>query len=355
MTSVAIHVGQLLQPVPGGIGRYVRHLLEALPAAGVDVHAFAAGAAPDDVAPYTDLGQPTGAMRYEVWHRFRRPLVKVPGDVVHATSLAVPPAGKRPLVVTVHDLVFLRQPEHLTARGISFHRRGLSIARREASAVVVPSEYSKADLASEGFDADRVFVAPHGADVPTDVDDTTVAERLRALGVRRPFLLFVGTIEPRKGVGDVLDAHAALRVTRPDLDLVLAGPPGWGEAPDLDRPGVVSTGNVGDVELDALYRSAVALALPERYSGFGLPVIEAMARGCPVVVSDAASLPEVAGDAGVVVPVGDVDALAGALASIIDDDAHRNALSAAARSRASLFTWERSAELHRNVYEAVLA
>ena len=355
MTSAAVHVGQLLQPVPGGIGRYVRHLLDALPGVGVDVHPFAAGPAPEGVEPYTDLGPPTGAMRYEAWHRFRRPVIRVPGDVVHATSLAVPPAGRRPLVVTVHDLVFLRQPEHLTARGISFHRRGLSIARREAAAVIVPSEFTKADLVSEGFDDARIFVAPHGVEVPNHVDTHAVAERLTSLGVCDPFLLFVGTIEPRKGVGDVLEAHAALRATRPDLGLVLAGPPGWGDVPDLDRPGVVTTGNVGDDELDALYQSAVALALPERYSGFGLPVIEAMARGCPVVVSDAGSLPEVAGEAGVVVPVGDVDALAGALAAIVDDDTHRKELSAAARFRATGFTWERSAELHRKAYEAALS
>jgi glycosyltransferase involved in cell wall biosynthesis len=355
MMSAAVHVGQLLQPVPGGIGRYVRHLLEALPAVGVDVHAFAAGPAPDGVAPYTDLGQPTGAVRYEVWHRFRRPIIRVPGDVVHATSLAIPPAGRRPLVVTIHDLVFLRQPEHLTTRGVAFHRRGLSIARREAAAVIVPSEFSKADLVTEGFDEARVFVAPHGVDVPASPSDLAVAERLEALGVRTPFLLFVGTVEPRKGVGDVLDAHAALRADRPDLDVVLAGPPGWGEQPQLDRPGVVTTGSVDDDHLDALYRAAAALVLPERYSGFGLPVAEAMARGCPVVITDAASLPEVAGDAGVVVPVGDVDALVDAIASIVDDPGRRAKLSELALARGASFTWERSAEIHRKVYEAAMA
>jgi len=355
MTSAAIHVGQLLQPVPGGIGRYVRNLLDALPGAGVEAHPFAAGPAPHGIAPYTDLGQPTGAIRYEAWHRFRRPIIRVPGDVVHATSLAVPPPGDRPLVVTVHDLVFLRQPEHLTHRGVSFHRRGLAIARREAGAVVVPSEFTKADLASEGFEEKRIHVAPHGVVVTETLPEDVLRARLARLGVRRPFVLFVGTIEPRKGVHDLISAHAALRSKWLHLGLVLAGPAGWGEQPDLDRQGVVMTGAVGDGELEALYQSATVLALPERYSGFGLPVIEAMARGCPVVVTDAGSLPEVAGDAGVVVPVGDVDALAGALASIIDDRARRDELSVLARLRAETFTWERSAAAHRKAYEAAIA
>lgn len=353
--KAAVHVGQLLQPVPGGIGRYVRHLVAALPGAGVDVHAFAAGPAPDGMAPYTDLGWPTGPVRYEAWHRFRRPAVKVPGDLVHSTSLAVAPAGRRPLVVTVHDLVFLRQPEHLTSRGVSFHRRGLAIARREAASVIVPTEFGKDDLVSEGFEAERIHVAHHGVSAPDEPDPAVVGAVLAWLGIHPPFLLFVGTIEPRKGVVDVLDAHAALRADHPDLTLVLAGPPGWGESPDLDRPGVVATGNVGDRELDALYRSATALVLPERYSGFGLPLVEAMARGCPVVASDAACLPEVVGAGGAIAPVGDTDALAGVLARIVDDTAHRDELVERALVRAADFTWERSALAHRHAYEAALA
>jgi glycosyltransferase involved in cell wall biosynthesis len=350
--TAAVHVGQLLQPVPGGIGRYVREMVRALPKAGVAVQAFAAGSPPEGIEPYTDLGPPGGPVRYEAWHRFRRPLVRVPGDLVHATSLAVPPAGRRPLVVTVHDLVFLRQPEHLTPRGIAFHKRGLAIARREAAAVIVPSEFGRADLAAEGFDEDRIHVAPHGVELVDGGDPVPTLERL---GVRRPFILFVGTIEPRKGVGDVLDAHAALRSHHPDLGLVLAGPMGWGEPPDLDRPGVVATDRVGDRELDVLYRSAVALADPERYAGFGLPLVEAMARGCPVVATATSSLPEVVGDAGDIVPVGDVDALADALLRLVEDGAHRAQRSEAARRRSSEFTWAASAERHRLAYEAALA
>src|SRR5690606_15549748 len=131
-----------------------------------------------------------GPVRYELWHRLRRPRVRVPGDVVHATSLAVPPPGGRPLVVTVHDLVFLRQPEHLTHRGVTFHRRGLELARREAAVLVTPTAFGRDDLAREGVDPERVHVAPHGVQVwrssPDHTDDDAV---LADLGVRPPFLL----------------------------------------------------------------------------------------------------------------------------------------------------------------------
>lgn len=336
----AVHVGQLLQPVPGGIGRYVRGLLAALPGAGVEVEAFAAGPPPDGVRGYTDLGWPSGPARYETWHRFRRPLIRVPGDVVHATSLAIPPAGRRPLVVTVHDLVFLRTPEHLTSRGVAFHRRGLDLARSEGNAIVVPSAYGRGDLVAEGFDPDRIVVAHHGVDAPADVT---------SIRGRPPFVLFVGTLEPRKGVPDLLAAHAALRTSIPDLELVLVGRNGWGEPLDLSPPGVV-TGPVDDDELDLLYRAATALALPSRYEGFGFPVIEAMARGCPVVASDAACLPEITGGAADLVPVGDVDALAEALGRLLDDESYRARRVVAGRVRAADFTWEASAAAHARAY-----
>lgn len=338
----AVHVGQLLQPVPGGIGRYVRHLVDALPGAGVDVASFAAG--PDPGVPgYRDLGQPTGPARYELWHRFRRPAVRVPGDVVHATSLAVPPPGRRPLVVTVHDIVFLRAPEHLTKRGVAFHRRGLEIARREGATIVVPTDYGRGDLAREGVDPAHVHVAPHGVEAP-DLGGTPPVDG--------PYLLFVGTIEPRKGVLDLVEAHQRLRASHPDLQLVLAGPKGWGAPPDLDRPGVVVVGALSDEALDAAYRHAVAFALPSRYEGFAFPVVEAMARGCPVVTSDAACLPEVGGGTTLVVPTGDVSALTDALDGIVRSG---SPLVDAARERAAEFTWERSAAAHAAAYEAARA
>jgi glycosyltransferase involved in cell wall biosynthesis len=325
----------------------------------VTVEPFGAGAAPNGLSPdqtarWHDLGWPRGPVRYELWHRLRWPALTVAGDVIHATSLAVPPPGRRPLVVTVHDLVFLRQPGNLTRRGVTFHRRGLALARRDASIIVVPSEFGRDDLAREGVDPERVHVAHHGVTLLPEVADA--ANVLREFGISTPYLLFVSTIEPRKGVDDVLEAHRRLRGRHPDLGLVLVGSPGWGTPPDLSGPGIVHLGRLDDdVTLDVLYREAVALAHPARYEGFGLTPLEAMARGCPVVVSDAACLPEVVGDGGIVVPTGDVAALTDALGSLVDHGADHDRWAAAGKERAAAFTWERSAQVHRLAYEAALA
>src|SRR5215218_1316345 len=129
--------------------------------------AVAAGPRPEglDGVPYVDLGWPRGPLRYEAWHRLGRPRLVVGGEVVHATSLAVPPPGDRPLVVTVHDLVPLRAPELLTRRGVGFHRAGLERARRLGATLVVPTAWGREDLAAEGIDPSLVHVAPHGVDV----------------------------------------------------------------------------------------------------------------------------------------------------------------------------------------------
>jgi Glycosyltransferase len=138
------------------------------------------------------------------------------------------------------------------------------------------------------------------------------------------------------------------------VPLLLAGPPGWGEVSGLGSPGISRLGAVSDDLLDGLYRRAVALVMPSRTEGFGLPALEAMARGCPVVVSDAGSLPEVVGDAGVIVPPEDPDTLAGVLAELLGDEERRQTLGAAGRRRAAGFTWAACVEGHLAAYRFAL-
>ncbi len=218
----------------------------------------------------------------------------MPGDLVHATSLAIPPVGARPSSSsrsTTSSSSASRST--LTRRGVAFHRRGLELTRRGGAVVIVPTAFGRDDLAREGFDPARIHVAHHGVRLPVPSVDPD--RLLRALGVTVPYVLFVGTIEPRKGVADALEAHRRLRARHPDLGLVLVGPRGWGETPSTNGPGVHELGSVTDeAALDALYRHALALAHPARYEGFGLPPVEAMAaKHAPMVVSDAACLPEV--------------------------------------------------------------
>ena len=354
--KVALHVGQLFQPVPGGIGRYVDGLLGALPGVGVDLVTFAAGAPPPErrasLPGYVDLGRPHAPWRYELWHRFRRPALPVSADVIHAPSLAVPPARGTPLVVTVHDLAFLRHPEVFPRRGVEFHRRGLALAHREAVAVIAISEFTRHELVSSGFEPGRVHVAPLAIVVPAAAPDPVIDARVAGIGVEPPYVLSVGTIEPRKGLDTLAAAVAGLRAAHPDVTLVLAGPTGWLSVPGLDGPGIRRLGKVDEPTLDALYRRAEVCALPSRYEGFGLPALEAMARGCPVVASDTTALPEVVGDAGRLVPPGDIEGWTTAIGELIDNEAARRDLAARGRRRAEDFTWAATAAAHLDAYAA---
>jgi glycosyltransferase involved in cell wall biosynthesis len=355
--KVALHAGQLLQPVPGGVGRYVRALLHHLPSVDVDVMAFATGAEPAylrERVGWTDIGWPRGPLRYECWHRLRRPLVRVPGDVLHAPSLAVPPPGRRPLVVTVHDIAFRRFPAATTPRGRRFHERGLDLARRDADMVIVPSVFTRDELVREGFDRARVRVIPHGFDPPMRRSDNEIDDIVRHAGVAPPYLLAVGTIEPRKNLTRLVAAYEQVRTTHPTLRLLLVGPPGWGDVEGLDRPGVSRFGSIPWPVLDALYRRCTACCLVSSYEGFGLPAIEALARRAPLVASNNSAIAEAVGSAAVLVDPEDVDAIAAAIARVVDDEALRGSLGDQGVERASEFTWSHAAALHADAYTAAL-
>ena len=324
----ALHVGQLRQAVPGGIGRYTAALSRHLPDAGIDLLTFAAGPvtppAGTTLPALTDLGRPYDGARYELWHRLRAPRLPFSPDVVHAPSLAVPPPGDAALVVTIHDLAFIDHPDAFTRRGVSFHTRGLEIADR------------------------------HGVTLSPSLDETEALARVEALGVRPPFILQVGTVEPRKGIENLIAALPRVRRELPDITLVLAGPIGWGQVAGLREAGVIALGHVEDTALEGLYREATLATVASRSEGFGLPALEAMAHGTPLIASDATSLPEVVADAGILVPPDHPAAWSRAIIGLARDDAARAELARLGRARAATFTWTASSAAHRAAYEQAI-
>jgi glycosyltransferase involved in cell wall biosynthesis len=253
-------------------------------------------------------------------------------------------------VVTIHDLAFLHDPQLATRHGHRFFRRGLELARRYARLVTCPSEATIDECVDAGIERDRLRLVPWGV-TPRTVTRDDVNGVLERCKIDRAYVLFAGTVEPRKNLPRLLEAF--MRVPN-DVDLVLAGPTGWNESIDAQLAGlgprVRALGFVGRSDLDALLAGAAVFCYPSIREGFGLPVLEAMAQSAPVVTSAGTATSEVAGDAGLLVDPLDVDAIAGAIRRLLDDRAEATRLGAAGRDRALTFTWDRSAALVTDVY-----
>jgi glycosyltransferase involved in cell wall biosynthesis len=306
--------------------------------------------------PVTHLGLPR-ILLYEAWHRLRSPRVERAAgavDAIHATSLAIPPKTA-PLLVTVHDLLFLHQPESFTRRGLRFLRRGLKLTMRDADLVLCPSEATKRDCERAGFDSRRIRLVPLGVEArPAGSSDV---ERVRArYGLERPYLLWVGTIEPRKNLRGLLEGY---RRAAPRADLVLAGPRGWREDLDAligDAGGAVKRlGFVPAADLPALYAGAEAFCFPSLAEGFGFPVLEAMAQDTPVITSRGTSTEEIAGGAAALVDPLDPAEIGEAITAVTEDRSLGERLAVQGRQQVRRYTWQRTAEATARAYSEVAA
>ncbi len=357
---VAYTLEQLWHDVPGGTAIAALRVAEQLVAdprielvavAGRHRRPPAAAFAPPTRVRALPIARP---WLYETWIRAGWPLVEAatgPVDVCHSTTV-IPAASRAPSVVTLHDLAFVRTPERFSRHGARVMTAALDRIRRTAALVLCSSEATLADAVAAGLDRDRLRLVPLGVD-PTPAP-TGAAAAVRAR-YRLPdrFVLFVGTLEPRKNLVRLVEAVGRLDESIP---LVVAGADGWGETAREAAAGAargqVDVRFLGFVDdLAGLYTAASAFAYPSEWEGFGLPVLEAMAQGAPVVTSRATSCEEVAGGAAVLVDPLDVDSIAAGLAEALGSTAQ---LADAGRARAAAASWERTAELTVAAYHEAI-
>jgi glycosyltransferase involved in cell wall biosynthesis len=389
--KVALDATPLLGPRTG-VGRYVAGLAEAL--AGL------AGPEPESVAlvPFSWRGTgdlaataPSGPrirlgrrrvparLLQAAWGRLPLPPVEwLSGqvDVFHATNFVAPPTRRAATVVTIHDLTYLRFPEMVTDASARY-RQLVPRALRRGAVVCTPTAAVATEVAAEyHLPPDRIVVTPLGVDPSWRQAPPPTPTWLATHGLPDRYLLFVGNREPRKNLTTLLTAYRHLlgstvarvgdgptategagATTTPTVPpLVLVGPPGWGETLDtagLPPDAIRTPGYLPQADLVQVVAGATALVVPSWYEGFGLPALEALACGTPVVASDLPALREVLGDQADLVPPGDPAALADALARTLDDPGDERR-SAARRTRAAGFTWENCAQATLSAYRLAL-
>jgi glycosyltransferase involved in cell wall biosynthesis len=354
----------------GALGRYVDGLIGALTVTGIDLAVVCQRADEERygrLAPGAKIvAGPVGlGHRSErlAWEQSGLPVVaeQVDADVIHMPNYSMPLRPGLPTVVTIHDLAFFTDPERYTPFSAVSLKSVTKMAAREATRLIVPSNATRDELIRVlGIDHGKIDVAYHGVDHrlfhrPDEIQVSRVTARLGLHG--RPYIAFLGSLTPRKNAPSLVSAWATAVADLPDPPaLVLAGGGGW--SPELDEAvarvpshlRLIRPGYLPFADLPGFLGGAVLVAAPSRGEGFGLPVLEAMACGAPVLTTYRASLPEVGGDA-VAYTEPDADAIAVALRALLDDPGRRTALGEAGYARAQDFTWAASASAHVASYK----
>ncbi|MEP7359498.1 MAG: glycosyltransferase family 1 protein, partial [Anaerolineales bacterium] len=358
-----------------GLGRYASRLALALMKQGVQLTAFVNNLSESHLQPpLSDLPVLTAGLPRKRWRlRAAASYFGAPGldrvfpgvRLFHATEHLLPRLSQARSVFTLHDTAYIHQPQYHLPRNRLYLRLMMPRFLARSDAVITVSDHTRRDAERwYGLRGDRVYVIPEGVEdyFRPDIDANALADVRARYHLPARFILFVGTIEPRKNLITLLEAYAALRAggCHPGVGLVIAGGKGWLYGDFFERlrtlgleGAVVLTGYVPEADLPALLNCAEVFAFPSSFEGFGLPPLEAMASGVPVVCSNATSLPEVVGDAGLLLAPDDPAAWTEALGRLLADANLRADLRARGLARARLFTWEAAARKTLAVYQAV--
>jgi glycosyltransferase involved in cell wall biosynthesis len=360
---------RLMQHQPAGISRYTRHLLREL--AKLDQHdeyiVFQHRRHRTPLVEQANFRRATLSSpvhsRIEQW-LLPLELLRFSLDLLHTTDFIPPLYTTVPTVITVHDLAFLHWPHFLTEKSAAYYGQ-IDRAVRHAKHIIVPSESTKQDLtAMLGVPPIKISVIYEAADelfVPLPLQPTR-SDVMKTYHLPESFILFVGTIEPRKNVDGLIRAfhHLRSKYGVNDTALVIAGGSGWLYAETLQlirqlglEDCVVLVGRIADEELHKLYVSARCHVHPAHYEGFGLPPLEAMACGTPTIVSNVSSLPEVVGDAALLIDPSNWEEIAVAIHRLLSDDQLHAELREKGLQRARHFSWESAARRTLEVYRLV--